>query len=86
MLVRPYGVTGIGVAFIEEVVNFDFTGIDFGDVSDERLTKPLIELGGGVEIGRGLVVVDVGYRFRKLLDTEPPVNISSVTTGVGLRF
>jgi len=49
-------------------------------------TKPMIGLGGGVElpIERHLAL-DVGYRWSRV-HTDTPVNAQSVTFGLGVRF
>jgi hypothetical protein len=59
------------------------TGVLDGD--DRNATKPLVELGGGVQVPVGSLYFDAGYRFSKLLDADD-FNISRAYAGIGARF
>lgn len=92
--VRPYVLGGLGFA----KVNGTIREIDFGDITDELIadgyldrgdveaTKFLWEVGGGIEVPAGPLLVDVGYRFRKLTGVDEGFNISSLGFGLGVRF
>ncbi len=48
-------------------------------------TKPYLELGGGIELPVGALVVDAGYKFGRFVgDTN--LNTSRVYFGVGATF
>jgi opacity protein-like surface antigen len=58
-------------------------------------TRPVLGVGGGVEIHGGPVSFDVGYRYKKIsagnvvvsaLNAEKDFQINQVRIGVGLRF
>lgn len=92
-VVRPYGLGGFGFGRVRgtvEIEGEDVTGLldDLGylDRDDIEFSKPLFELGGGVAISNGSIYVDVGYRFRKFLDTGEPINVSGIYAGVGVGF
>jgi opacity protein-like surface antigen len=92
-MVRPYGLGGFGFGRVRgtvEVEGEDVTELldDLGylDRDDIEFNKPLFEVGGGVAISNGSIYVDVGYRFRKFLDTGEPINVSGIYAGVGVGF
>lgn len=92
-VIRPYGLGGFGFGRVKgtvEVEGEDVTDLldDLGylDRDDIEFSKPLFEVGGGVAISNGSIYVDVGYRFRKFLDTGEPVNVSGIYAGVGVGF
>ena len=92
-VVRPYGLGGFGFGRVKgtvEVEGEDVTELldDLGylDRDDIEFSKPLFEVGGGVAISNGSLYADVGYRFRKFLDTGEPVNVSGIYAGIGVGF
>jgi len=92
-VVRPYGLSGLGYGRVNgtiEVEGEDVTGLldelGYLDRDDINFNKALFEVGGGVSFSNGPVYVDVGYRFRKFLDTGAPINVSGVYAGVGVGF
>jgi opacity protein-like surface antigen len=92
-MVRPYGLGGFGYGRVSgtvEIEGEDVTGLldefDIIDRDDINFNKALFEVGGGVSISNGPVYVDVGYRFRKFLQTGAPINVSGVYAGVGVGF
>ena len=91
--VRPYGLGGFGFGRVKgtvEVEGEDVTELldelGYLDRDDIEFNKPLFEVGGGVAISNGSIYVDVGYRFRKFLDTGEPINVSGIYAGVGVGF
>ncbi|HEX7086419.1 MAG TPA: hypothetical protein VF198_08655 [Vicinamibacterales bacterium] len=91
--VRPYALGGFGmgrVSGIVEVEGEDVTGLldelGFLDRDDVEFIKPLFEVGGGIAISNGAVFADIGYRFRKFLDTNEPINVSGIYLGAGVGF
>jgi opacity protein-like surface antigen len=92
-MVRPYGLGGFGYGRVSgtvEIEGEDVTGLldefDIIDRDDINFNKALFEVGGGVSISNGPVYVDVGYRFRKFLQTGAPINVSGVYAGIGVGF
>ena len=92
-VVRPYGLGGFGFGRVKgtvEVEGEDVTELldDLGylDRDDIEFNKPLFEVGGGVAVSNGAIYVDVGYRFRKFLDTGEPINVSGIYAGIGVGF
>jgi opacity protein-like surface antigen len=90
---RPYGLGGFGYGRVNgkvELEGEDITGLldQFGylDRDDVRLNKVLFEVGAGIAVSRGSVYVDIGYRFRKFLQTGEPINMSGLYTGFGVGF
>src|SRR5690606_20793430 len=91
--VRPYALSGFGVGRVTgrvEVEGEDVTALlaelGYLDREDVEFTKPLFEVGGGVAISNGAVFADIGYRFRKFLDTGEPINVSGIYLGAGVGF
>jgi opacity protein-like surface antigen len=92
-IARPYMLGGFGFGR----VNMKVTEVDLGDVTDTliqsgfittedlRMTKALVELGGGVQFPVGHLYFDGGYRFSKLLDADD-FNTSRAYFGIGARF
>jgi opacity protein-like surface antigen len=94
--VRPYGEatagfarlsTGVaGAGRIDPLVN--------GALGLFNRTEPLLGLGAGVVLQGGPLVVDLGYRYKKIRTTDSlqalltggDVNVNQVRVGVGLRF
>lgn len=91
--IRPYGIGGVGYGRVNgtvEVEGEDVTGLldEFGllDRDDISFNKVLFEVGGGVSAASGRLYVDIGYRFRKFLQTGVPINMSGVYAGAGVGF
>lgn len=91
--IRPYGLGGLGIGRVKgtvEVEGEDITNLlvnlDLLDRDDVSFNKPLFEVGGGIAAAMGRAYVDIGYRFRKFLDTGEPINMSGVYAGIGLGF
>ena len=93
--VRPYAEATAGLARLrtnlhgtpaDEIVN---TALGFFDRNE-----PLVGVGGGVILQGGPVLVDVGYRYKKImagdslqsLITGGDFSVSQVRLGVGVRF
>ena len=59
-------------------------------------TSPMLGVGGGVLFGMGPAVVDLGYRYKRILNTNPVdqvltlgnnvIGVNQVRVGVGVRF
>ena len=58
-------------------------------------TRPMLGVGAGVQIGRGPIALDLGYRYKQispgntiasLLNANRPYRINQVRIGVGVRF
>lgn len=95
---RPYGEATFGFARLDAGV----TGLsgETGEYVNAALniinsTRPMLGVGGGVQLGRGNVVMDVGYRYKQittgntvasLLNLNKPYHINQVRIGVGIRF
>ena len=96
--IRPYAEATAGFARLHT----GFSGINGtpGAVIDAALgfldrTEPLLGVGGGVIVQGGPLVLDVGYRYKKILadnSLESLLNgggdfdVSQVRVGVGVRF
>ena len=95
---RPYGEATFGFARLDANV----TGLT-GEVDEYvnaalnivNSTRPMLGVGGGVQLGRGNVVMDVGYRYKQittgntvaaLFNLNKPYHINQVRIGVGIRF
>jgi opacity protein-like surface antigen len=95
---RPYGEATFGFARLDASV----TGLS-GEVDEYvnaaldivNSTRPMLGVGGGVKLGRGNVVMDVGYRYKQittgntvasLLNLNKPYHINQVRIGIGIRF
>jgi opacity protein-like surface antigen len=97
-VVRPYGEATFGFARL----NADVSGLsgDVGRYVDIGLnlineTRPMLGVGGGVQLGRGPVAVDFGYRYKQisagntvasLLNANQPYHVNQVRVGIGIRF
>jgi hypothetical protein len=95
--IRPYAEATAGMARLS--TNIDGLG-GAGDVVGAALglftrTEPLLGVGGGVMLQGGPVLVDLGYRYKKILagdSLQALVNggrdfeVSQVRVGFGLRF
>ena len=58
-------------------------------------TRPMLGVGGGVQLGAGPAVFDLGYRYKQisagnsiasLLNLNQPYHINELRVGVGIRF
>jgi hypothetical protein len=91
--IRPYGLGGFGYGRVNgtvEIEGEDVTDLldEFGylDRDDVDFNKTLFEVGGGVSMSSGRMYMDIGYRFRKFLQTGEPINMSGLYAGVGVGF
>jgi opacity protein-like surface antigen len=96
--VRPYGEATAGFARL----NADVSGISgvSGTLIDAGLNlinsnRPMLGAGAGVQLGRGPVSVDLGYRYKQIsagntiasaLNAGKPYRINQVRVAVGFRF
>ena len=92
-VVRPYAVGGFGYGRVNGTVELegrDITGIleSEGAISSEDLAinKTLFEVGGGFQVAKGPLFVDVSYRFRKFLGSDIGINVSGLYAGAGVGF
>ena len=59
-------------------------------------TSPMLGVGGGVLVGMGPAVLDLGYRYKRILNSGPidqvltlgsgAINVNQVRVGIGVRF
>jgi len=97
--VRPYGEATAGFARLGTSING--LGGETGEYVDIGLrllnrTEPMLGVGGGVMLQGGPVVVDVGYRYKKIMAGSSIVSAlalgnnsfetSQVRVGFGVRF
>jgi opacity protein-like surface antigen len=84
---RPYAVAGIGAARVSPKIEEDDQDVTdiFEDVAGFELSESgrVIEFGAGVEIPRGKLLIDLGYRFMHLGEDY---NTSRIYGAVGVRF
>ena len=97
--IRPYGEATAGFAKLNVNVN----GVPGGIVEPivdaavdlVNTTRPVLGVGGGVQIHGGPVTFDVGYRYKKIsagntlasvLNAGKDFQINQVRVGVGVRF
>jgi hypothetical protein len=89
--VRPYALAGGGLANIKLTLREVDLGVMPQDIlqqiglNDSTDTKPYLELGGGIEVPAGALVLDTGYKFGRIVG-EQNVNTSRVYFGVGAKF
>ena len=88
---RPYALAGGGLAHVKVTFRERDLGVmpqailDQIGILDSTDTKPYLELGGGIEVPVGRLVMDAGYKFGRIVgDTN--VNTSRVYFGVGAKF
>lgn len=96
--IRPYLEATAGLARLRPSVGVDGLA---GAITNTGLaflsqTEPLVGAGGGVIVQSGLVVVDVGYRYKKILASDglasafslgnDGFDVNQVRIGVGVRF
>jgi hypothetical protein len=91
--IRPYGLGGFGYGRTNGTVEIEgedvtelFDELGFLDRDDVSFNKMLFEVGGGVAVSSGRMYMDIGYRFRKFLQTGEPINMSGLYAGVGVGF
>ena len=91
--IRPYGLGGFGYGRTNGTVELEGEDVtelfdEFGvlDRDDMTFNKTLFEVGGGVSVSSGRMYMDIGYRFRKFLQTDEPINMSGLYAGVGVGF
>jgi opacity protein-like surface antigen len=96
--VRPYSDATLGFARL----NAGVTGLSgtTGAIVNAGLdlinsTRPMLGVGAGVQIGRGPIALDLGYRYKQispgntvasLLNANKPYRINQVRVGIGVRF
>jgi opacity protein-like surface antigen len=95
--VRPYAEASAGIARLQT----DLRGLDgnAGAIADFALpfldrTEPIATIGGGLTIGAGPVMADVGYRYRRVFSSSrvdtlafgDSLHTSEVRLGLGVRF
>ncbi len=96
--VRPYGEATAGFARLSAGVS------GFGDRTDAIVnaglnfinrTQPMLGVGGGVEVHRGPMTLDLGYRLKRIsagttiasaLNAGHPYNVNQLRLGIGVRF
>jgi hypothetical protein len=59
-------------------------------------TSPMLGVGGGVLVGMGPAVLDLGYRYKRIINNNPidqvlllgnnAISINEVRVGIGVRF
>ena len=98
---QPYVMAGAGVARVKQDVAFTVGGTDVtGSLSQPQygsialgsdlsgsLTKPMIEIGGGVAWNvwqQG--VLDFQYRYGRIFADDGGINVSRAGIGLGIRF
>jgi len=95
--VNPYFEATAGIARLTPQVSFGsgWEAIVNGAFNLFRSTEPILGLGGGVLLGSGKVVADLGYRYKQvsgggsiasLLNAGEPLRAHQVRIGIGVRF
>ena len=97
--IRPYVLAGAGLASVKQDVTFavggsDITsslastyGVQLGSDLSGSFTKPMIVAGAGAMWPAWQrLVVDVQYRFGRILAEDEGINVSRAGIGVGFRF
>jgi hypothetical protein len=96
--VRPYVEATAGVARLKPSVGVDgFLGaLTNTGLAFLSRTEPLVGAGGGVIVQGGPLLVDVGYRYKKILASDglasafslgsDGFDVNQVRVGVGIRF
>jgi opacity protein-like surface antigen len=98
---QPYVMAGIGLAKVSQNAAFTVGGTDVtGSLSQPQygsitlgsdltgsFTKPMFTLGGGVALSVWQqVVVDLQYRYGRILAEDGGINVSRAGIGLGVRF
>jgi hypothetical protein len=94
---RPYGEAAFGFARMS--TDFDGASPEAEAIVDTALqfldrTEPLVGVGGGVVLQGGPLIVDVGYRYTKVLSENPvqsllsggDLSVNQFRVGVGFGF
>jgi opacity protein-like surface antigen len=96
--VRPYAEATFGFARLNADVSglSDQTGTIVSTVVNlVNTTRPMLGVGGGVQLGRGPIALDLGYRYKQispgdsvasLLNANRPYRVNQVRAGVAIRF
>jgi opacity protein-like surface antigen len=97
--VRPYLGGGAGVINLRrsitdvrlgEVATAIYNDYSVGDSdlsrSPDGVMRPLAEALAGVSVPAGPTVIDVGYRYRRVLHLNNGLQVSQVSVGIGYRF
>lgn len=94
----PYVLGGFGAAQVKQEVSFAINGSDvtstlaqYGVVLGSRLTgsetKPMLVLGGGVQVPLWQrLVIDLQYRYGRIFTPDIATNVNRAGIGVGVRF
>lgn len=96
--VRPYGEATIGFAQLHAGVSGLSGTADA--VVDTALnvvnsTRPMLGVGTGIQVGRGPIALDLGYRYKQispgnsvasLLNANKPYRVNQVRVGIAVRF
>jgi opacity protein-like surface antigen len=97
--IRPYALAGFGIAEVTQDVTFlvngsDVTGslntqygVQLGTDLSGSFTKPMFTMGAGATwSGWQRLVIDLQYRFGRILAEDEGININRLGVGVGVRF
>jgi opacity protein-like surface antigen len=96
--VRPYVLAGGGLAHVSQNASFavggaDITsslatyGVTLGSDLSGNFTKPMVVVGGGaMYTAWHMVVVDLQFRYGRILADGGGINVSRVGIGFGVRF
>ena len=97
-IARPYADATFGFAKLNAGVSGLSGEVDEyvnGALALINTTRPMLGVGGGVQLGGGPVVFDMGYRYKQisagngiasLLNLNKPYHINELRIGVGVRF
>ncbi len=95
--IQPYVLAGVGVAQVKQDVHFTVNGTDvtsnlqqysivLGTDLSGSFNKPLMVLGGGVEVPLWhRLVADLQFRYGRIF-ADPGINMSRAGLGLGVRF
>ena len=91
--VSPFIEGGVGVAKVSLAVDVQVAGFDFSDELEDLLsadevttTEMMMTVGGGVNVGAGLVSIDLGYRYLRVFTDLPRINSNMVYGAVKISF
>jgi opacity protein-like surface antigen len=98
-MVHPYALAGAGIANVRQDVSFavggtDVTsslptqfGVTLGTDLSGSFTKPMFVAGGGAMLSPSArLVLDLQFRYGRIMADDGGINVSRVGIGVGLRF
>ncbi len=95
---RPYGEATFGFARLNAGVSglpgeWDrYVNVAMNVINQ---TRPMLGVGGGIQLGRGPIALDLGYRYKQisagnsaasLLNASRPYHVNQVRVGVAVRF